>query len=497
MKLIDKIKNALDISPDNSHPIAIREGANLPQNRSSSIADWVYSCDNTLKCSDATSMPIEAVNALVTGNSIYKNEILTRQIVAGISNGYIPLVISSSGRNSLLYNVLRTIYDESSINYLSEDYSSKRYNPFCGLTINQITDFFYELVSDFQINQVNGMLVRNYVNVCVAVFFADGNVASELITGQLDHMRLLNEINRLYTLGKITESVRIQFENAANSAQSVSVPVLSVIQDYIYKFRKISNSKPTIKIRNVNTPRIRIFGTNGNSQINVQPSNSGVEEMGFDLSDIKIGNCLYVEVKNDVSRNTRNSLNEQCFQWYLSRTLRMEMEARNELRNRPIMVIIDDLSDTMVNWFWWTINLSNSIRLINYDDFYSKLSASQDYRQQLIGMAETIYFFSVINEESAAWASRTFGSHMVPKVVVTNQPYREWTDVLFPPKSYAYDEVEKPWFSSHEIQHLDNMGIVYSRRHKIFKPYYRENGRTYVDKNYKRQRVNFCLFEFR
>lgn len=181
----------------------------------------------------------------------------------------------------------------------------------------------------------------------------------------------------------------------------------------------------------------------------------------------------------------------------MARTLKLEIESKLELKNRAIMVIIDDLSDAVLDWFWWTVSLPNSVKLIIYDDLYSMLSASQDHRQQLIGMAKTIYFFSVINEESASWASRIFGVHMVPKVVVTNQPIREWTDIIFPPKAYAHDEVEKPWFSSHEIQHLGNMGIVYSKNYKIFKPYYRENGRTYVDQNYKRQKVNFCLFEFR
>ncbi|MBD5525395.1 MAG: hypothetical protein HDR04_13455 [Lachnospiraceae bacterium] len=497
MRLIDIIKKALDRPSNDSHQIVIREGASLSQRRNLNLADWVYSFDNTLKCSDGSSLPIDNVNALITGDSLYKNEIITRQIVAGLLKGYTPLVISANGKNGLLYNVLRTIFDESSINYISEEYSSKRYSPFSGLTIDEVTDFFYGLVCDFQTDQINGMLVRNYVSVCVSVFFANGKAVSDLLTGQLDHMRLLHEINRLYDTGEITESVRQQYTYAANSAQSVSVPVLSVIQDYIYKFRKISNSKPTIRIRSVNTPQIRILGTNGNSQINISPHNTNVNDKGICLSDIMAGKCLYIEIKNDVTRNLRNSLNEQCFQWYLSRTLRLEIESRIELKNRPLMVIVDNLSDTMVNCFWGIINLPNSVRIINYDDFYSKLSATQDYRQQLIGMAETMYFFSVINEESAAWASRTFGTHMVPKVVVTNQPYREWTDVFFPPKSYAHDEIEKPWFSGHEIQHLGNMGIVYSRRHKIFKPYYRENGKTYVDQNYKRQRVNFCLFEFR
>lgn len=493
MSFVDKLKEMFDTPSDELRQIVIRGNTGLTQNRNLNVADWVYSVDNTLKCSDGSSLPIDAVNTLITGDSLYKNEILIRQIVAGLLMGYTPLVISANGKNGLVYNVIRTIFDESSISYVSEECSSRRYSPFLDLSIDEVTDFFYELVCDFQTEQVNGMLVRNYVNVCVSVLFSDGNAVSDLLAGQLNHMRLLHEVNRLFEVGAISDIVKQQYINAANSAQSVSVVVLSVIQDYIYKFRKISNSKPTIRIRNVNTPQVRILGTNSNLRLN-RSTNNTIFEKGICLSDIAYGKCLYFEIKNEINRNISN---EHCFQWYLSRTLKLEIESREELKNRPLMVIVDNLSEMIVNWFWGIINNSNAIKIINYEDFYSKLSTSQDYRQQLIGMAETIYFFSVINEESAAWASRTFGTHMVPKVVVTNQPYREWTDIIFPPKSYAHDEIEKPWFSSHEIQHLGNMGIVYSRRHKIFKPYYRENGRTYIDQKYKRQKVNFCLFEFR
>lgn len=497
MKLIDKLKNILDVPTDSSQQILISDRNALMRNRSRYVADWVYSYDSSLICSDGSKLQIDAENSVITGTSAFKNEILTRQIVAGISNGYIPFVISANGKNGLLYRVLRSIYNESAINYVSKEYASGQYNPFMGISADKIADFFYQLVCDFQLEQTNGMLVRNYVNVCVAVFFSNGNTVENLVTGQLDHMRLLREIEGLSNNNIISENTRRQLANTANSAQSVSVLVLSVIQDYIYKFKKICNPKPTIKIRGVNSPQIRILGVNGNTQVSLEQSNINLPDNGFGLSSLADGKCFYLELDNEVSRNFRNSLNEQCFQWYMARTLKLEIESKLELKNRAIMVIIDDLSDAVLDWFWWTVSLPNSVKLIIYDDLYSMLSASQDHRQQLIGMAKTIYFFSVINEESASWASRIFGVHMVSKVVVTNQPIREWTDIIFPPKAYAHDEVEKPWFSSHEIQHLGNMGIVYSKNYKIFKPYYRENGRTYVDQNYKRQKVNFCLFEFR
>ena len=171
MNLLDKIKKVLVTSSSNSQQIVINNGDILRKNKSRYVADWVYSFNNSLKCSDGSTLPIEATNSVITGVSSYKNEILIRQIVAGISKGYTPLVVSIKGRDGLLYRVLRSIYEESAIDYVSENYASGRYSPFTGMTADKIVDFFYQLVCDFQPEQTNGMLIRNYVKVCVAVFF--------------------------------------------------------------------------------------------------------------------------------------------------------------------------------------------------------------------------------------------------------------------------------------------------------------------------------------
>lgn len=496
MKLIDKFKEEFGIRSGYSSNIVIRNQNTLRLPRNRYVPEWVYDFDATLKCSDGSSLRIDAVNTLITGNSLYKNEIIIRQIVAGIAKGYTPLIISANGKNSLLYNQIRSIYDESSIDYISEDFSSKRYDPFQGLNVNDVIEFFCGLVFDLQTDQMNGILVKNYVRVCVSIFFFNGNAVTNLINGQLDHMTLLREIDRTCEQGRITERVKNEYINAANSARSVSVQVLSVIQDYLFKLDRNNNTRPSIRIHNDSVPKIRFLNTNGIQQVDNIRRNTESSTNGTCLSELVGGKCMYFEIKNEAARNFRNSVNEPCFQWYLARTLKLEIDLRYNLKNRPIMLIVDELSATMVNWFWDIINISNSIKLIIYDDFYSKLSSIPEYRSQLIGIAENIYFFSVVNDESAAWVSRFFGNHMVPKVVATTQPTEGLLDLLFPPTSYSHDKEEKPWFSGHEIQHLGNMGIVFSRSNKIFKPYYRENGRTYVDRGYKRERVNFCLFEF-
>lgn len=202
-------------------------------------------------------------------------------------------------------------------------------------------------------------------------------------------------------------------------------------------------------------------------------------------------------MNNEISRNFDHVPNEQCFQWYLSRTMQMDINAKTEIQTERILLIIENINAAILKWFWWLIELPNCVLLLNYEDFYSKIADSEEYRQQLVSKMDRIYFFSVLEEQSAGWASRFFGTHMVPKVVVTDQPYRDWRDIIIRPRTYAHDEVEKPWFSTHEIQHLGNSGIVYSKSDKIFTACYRENGTTYRDKKYRGKRVNFCPFCFR
>lgn len=460
------------------------------------VAPWVSDFDGTLRCKDGTDLPIRTTPTLITGSSANKDEILIRQIASAVRSGYTPVVLSSDGRQGSVYQVLRTIYPEAAINYISKSMDSGCYDPFGSIPLSEVENLFYQMVITFQQQPGNSMLIRNYVNVCVTVLFADWNAVDRLMAGQLTHMELLEEIRRLHQNGIITDQSRMSLENTANSAQSVSVMVFSVIQDYLYKLHRTSASRPVIHISNGGAPRITILNSNGE---NVRPVQMRAQDTAnrYDLSTITDKKCLFFQIENELWRSQNNLPNEQCFQWYISKTLHMEMNARPDVRNRRILLIIENMRSTLLDWFWWLMDLPNCALLLNYEDFYSALADSQERRQQLIGMMDRIYFFSVIDEQSASWASRTFGTHMVPKVVVTDQPYREWTDLFFRPRSYAHDEVEKPWFSTHEIQHLGNDGIVYSKQDKIFTAHYCENGKIYVDRSYRGQHVNFCTFGFR
>jgi hypothetical protein len=463
----------------------------------SHIATWVFDHNTTLKCNDGTNLPIRAKHALITGVSAHKNEILTRQIVAGIREGYTPVVLSNNGRQGGLFSILRTIYPENTVKYLADSADSECYNPFGGVPHSLVAEFFYQLITTMQRQVTNGMLVRNYVNVCVRVFFSNTNALGILITGELNHTRLLMEIQNMHRSNAISDQQRMELENAANTAQSVSVTVFSTIQDYLYKMQRASASRPSIQIRSSNAPRITILNNN-NQQLQINQASLPRVAGGFDSSIIREQKCFFMKIDNDIQQNYtfNNTPNEQCYQWYLSRTLQMEMDAKPEVKNGKILLIVENVSSLHLNWFSWLFDLPNCIILLCYDDFYSKLADAQERRQQLLGRMQRIFFFSVMEEQSAGWASRFFGTHMVPKTVVTETPGFHPIHILFRPKAYAHDEVEKPWFSTHEILQLGDTGIVYSKEDQIFKACYRESGATYEDKNYKR-RVNFCTFGFR
>lgn len=459
------------------------------------VAPWVSDFDGALKCSDGTKLPARTVPTLITGSSENKEEILLGQIASAVRGGHTPIVLSADGRQGSVYRVLQQIYPEFAINYVSKSVGDGSYDPFGSVPRGEVERLFCEMVAAFQQQPGSSMLIRNYVNVCVAVLFADGSAVDRLMAGQLTHMGLLEEIRRLHQNGSITDRDRTLLENAANSAQSVSVAVFSVIQDYLCKLWQPNASRPAIHITGGDVPRITILNTNGDA---LRPSmRAQTAANRYDLTTILDRKCLFFQLENELWRFQNNLPNEQCFQWYVSKTLQMEMNARPDIRSHKILLVIENINSTLLNWFWWLIDLPNCVLLLSYDDFYSAIADSQERRQQLIGRMDRIYFFSVIDEQSAAWASRTFGTHMVPKVVVTDQPYREWVDLFFRPRSYAHDEIEKPWFSPHEIQHLGSSGIVYSKQDKIFTARYRENGKMYTDRSYRGQRVNFCTFGFR
>jgi len=476
------------------------------------ISPSVKAVPNTILCNEGTTLRLPPLSSLITGTSCYREYVLQMQIASAIFHGYTPIVLSSNGQRGETYSVLKTIYYSTAINYISDSNESGFYNPFEGVSHSCIEEFFFQLVNMSQQQPPNGLLARNYINVCVKVFFASSAAIGGLITGQLNHMRLIQEIQSM----NIPEQQKNMLLDSANSAQSVSVTVLSVIQDYLFKMQRASTSRPSMQINPIvtspNVPRITIRNTNNGqpvrpggitilSEINgptqfMQQAVQPVASNGFNASSIDERKCFFLNVDNEVPRIFGNAPSVQCFQWYLSKTLQMEMNAKPFVRQNRILLIIEDLSSEMLDWYRWLIDLPNCILLLNYKDFHSKLADAPERRHQLLERIERMFFFSITNDASAQWTSEFFGSRTVPKIVRTDVPPRDFWEMIFRQQSVAHDEQEKPWFSKHEIHHLGDKGIVFSLRDQIFEPCYLEGGSTYEDKSY-RGRVNFCTFSFR
>ena len=274
------------------------QASGLPAN----LAPWVSSYPRVLQCSDGTDLPIGATHALVTGTSVHKNEIVSRQIVNAVRDGYTPVVLSSNGRHGEVYNTLTSMYPDFALEYLSDSADSRCYNPFGSVTQGCMVEFFHQLVAASQQHAANSMLVRNYVNVCVRVFMYSAKAIGGLLTGQLNHMGLLQEIRRLNQCGMMTEQQRMQMEETANSAQSVSVLVFSIIQDYLLKMHHVSASRPSIQIHASASPKITILRSNS-QPVHPVPIVSSMRSSGFDASIIKEKKCLFLNVENDVPRD--------------------------------------------------------------------------------------------------------------------------------------------------------------------------------------------------
>jgi hypothetical protein len=475
------------------------------------ISPAVKSVSNTILCNEGTTLRLPPLSSLITGTSSNREYVLQMQIASAICNGYTPIVLSSNGQRGEAYSALSTMYHPHGINYISDSNESGFYDPFGGVSHSRIEEFFFQLVNMSQQQPPNSLLSRNYINVCVRVFFASSNALSGLVTGQLNHMRLIQEIRNMNT----SEQQKATMLDSANSAQSVSVTVLSVIQDYLFKMQRACTSRPSIQINpttpSPNAPRITIRSTNGQtvrpggitilSDINrpVQPVQQAVQPLssnGFNASAVGEHKCFFLHVDNEVPRVFGNVPNVQSFQWYLSKTFQMEMDAKPSVKNNRILLLIEDLSSEMLDWYRWLIDLPNCILLLNYKDYHSKLADAPERRQQLLERIERIFFFSITNDASAQWTSEFFGSRTVPKIVRTDVPPRDFWEMIFRQQSVAHDEQEKPWFSKHEIRHLGDKGIVFSLRDQIFEPCYLEGGSTYGDKSYH-GRVNFCTFSFR
>ena len=546
--------------------------------------------NNDIICCEGSRCRIKPVNSLITGlssNVNFKNDILYRQIVSAVREGYIPFVISSRNKDNGFYAYVNNIFYEGGLVYFdSANSDNNYYYPFQNMSANSITNFFCELAGSIQSQFGNSQNLRNYISVCVNVFFRSESALRSLMTGEITHMNLLNEIDNLRQNNFISETEKATLKNAANSAQSISSQVFGLIQDYLFKTmnfaaqetydiqphgispsltqehitqsRRTSPSftqehitqpcrisppltqEPVIQIRRTSQtltpgsniqpritspsitqePAIQIRRTSQafTQEPNIQSHGASQQNTNGPVIQIRRaspsmlinrtsrnifnaetslneGKCIYLHVSDEIERGINGFYNLQCFQWYIAKTLKMEFENKHDLRNIRVLFVIDNISPVILDWFSWIIDIPQAILLINYDDFYAKLSGVQDKRQQLISRMETIYFFSHMNEDSAEWASKFFGNYEAQKIVVTEHPPEGWLEYIFKRKSYAYDKEEKPRFSAHEIKHLYNDGIVFTRTRQIFKPCYRENGRNYRDKNY-RGRVNFSPFTF-
>lgn len=476
------------------------------------ITPEIKDIPNTILCSEGTVLPLSPVSSLITGISSHKEYVLQMQIANAVCRGYTPVVLSTNGKYGEAFSVLSTMYHPTAINYVSNSSESGLYDPFRGIPHTQIEDFFFRLVNLTQQQPPNNLLARNYVSVCVKVFLANASAIGSLMSGQLNHMRLIQEIQNM----DIPAPQKDTLIDTANNAQSVSVTVLSVIQDYLYKMQKACSTRPTIQINPTvvapNTPKITIKNTNYRQPVRPggitilsemnhfsRTTPQTVQAMlssGFNVSSVDEHKCFFVNVDNEVPKIFGDISNIQCFQWYLSKTLQMEMGARPSTQNSRILLIVEDLGSEMLNWYSWMLDLPQCILLINYKDFYSKLADAPERRHQLLERIERVFFFSTINDASAQWTSDFFGSRTVPKIVRTDLPPRDTWEMFFRQQNVTHDQQEKPWFSKHEIRHLGDMGIVFSLRDRIFKPCYLEGGVTYKDKSFD-GKVNFCTFNFR
>jgi len=419
------------------------------------IAPWVSDFTNTLYCGDRTNLPIKTSNTLITGTSAHRKEILERQIADAIRRGYTPVVLSSIGKSSEIYRVLNTIFSEKHIHYIANSYNSNYYLPFFGMPQNQIANFFYQLVTTFDSQAMaSSMLVKRYIDVCVKVFFTSSEAVKRLTNGQVDHWGLLNELQSLKDNDRITNQEEIEFRNKAESAQAVSVSVLSVFYDFMHKMQYVSASKPL--------------------------------QYPFNCRKIKNTECLFLQVDNTSSGVSNNAPFAQCFQWYLSKIVETEFQCDIELQNQRILLIVDNLSGLQLRWFSWLFDSPNCVLLFNYDDYYSMLTDSSDLRENFAGRMDRIFFFSHINTSSAEWCSRFIGAHTVKKIGTITQAPRRLTDVIFPVQNITENEVEEAWFKKEEIQRLGNGGIVYCKSDNIFK-----------DRSNRRNYVNFCWFGFK
>jgi len=410
------------------------------------ISPEIVNYPKYLLCGDGTKLSVKDAPILVSGISDYRKEILYRQIASAVSHGYTPFVLSSNGRTGEIYSLLRTIYYENDIFLISNDSSSGYYLPFMAMNPFDTADFFYQIAVTINPGlSTNSMLVKQYINVCVAVFCRYSRTVQSLWAGQFDHTTLIEEIRRLGQEGRLNASECSRLITSAEAARSVSIAVLSVFYDVMYQLRN--------------------------------PLSAKTGAFPFNFGKLADQRCVFVSVGNSGGFQQQNL---QCYQWYLSKILEQEYRTKQTLHRQNILLIVENLNSTNLRWFSWVEEISNCQILISYQDFYSLLSDAPDVRERLISKVERIYLFSHMNVTSAEWCSRFIGEHMVTRYTQTTRGATNLSEILFPITDVSQTEETEAWYKKEEIQRLGNAGIVYCRSENVFR-----GGR------------NFCQFSFR
>lgn len=457
----------------------------LPQFIAPQVADY----PTGLRCCDGTDLDAQVINTLITGKSSYRGEIISRQLICAVKHGFTPIILSSKGRAGEAYQILRTIYTEEAIHFISDSEDSGIYSPFAGMPEAEIVEFYHKLAMAFQPQPVNQMLVRGYISVCVKIFSISPSAVGRMVSGQFDHMGLLEEIHELQLRGRLSNQESERLQSVADSARSVSVYVLGVIQDYLYKVQHSSARGSTVSYQ-TGGPQITILRNNGRSVLTAN------DRRKWNAAGLKRRESIFVSLKNYLPGVPSDAASAQCFQWYMSKTLLTEFESMSNEQAVRLLIVVENLGSLPLQWFSWLFDITNSVILFCYEDFYSKLSDAPGLRQQFMGRMNQIFFFSLMDYESAEWASSLFGTHFVAKDVVTDHPPSSLIEIFLPKKSVAHDQERRPWYDPVEIQRLGDSGIVYCQDRHVFKPLYCENGNLYIDRNCRGQKVNFCMFTF-
>jgi hypothetical protein len=252
----------------------------------------------------------------------------------------------------------------------------------------------------------------------------------------MDHLQLLHEISRLRDSNRITLQEESALRGMADSAQSVSVAVLSVFYDFMYTMRH------TFSLKTGKFP--------------------------FNSSCLAGKRPVFLDIE-PVAGVPPNAPFAQCYQWYVSSVMEAEFNANPSLASQRLLVIFDNLGSTELQWFLWLLGLPNSVIMLHYDDYHSLLSSSEELREALAARMDRMFIFRHISARSAEWCSNCIGLRSIVRRSTTTRASQSWTDLLFPSRDVHEQEVEEAWFKKEDIQRLGDMGIVYCSEGAVFR----------------------------